>query len=421
MYKSYGHFDDKKDPKKWRKYIENPENIERHAFLPFILDKRKIIKYNKEKGRLKKTRDIYYSAHLDRYIYQWYNHKLNSYYNKYAVENDIDECVVAYREKIKGMTNIEISKYVFMYILEQKDAIIMVGDFKSFFDKLDHEYLKSMICKVMKIDNGILPKDYYNIYKSITKYAYFDMNNIIKTTQKSKSEIYKAKRIFNIDEFRKNKRLCLKINKDNYGIPQGSSISSVLSNIYMLEADKAINKIVQKYNGIYRRYSDDFLMILPNISESLFKTIYQEVINILKNNGNPILEDKKTQIYKYNNNSLKNITKYFIESETIGKNEIDYLGFSFDGKNVRIRDKSISKYYYRMTSKAKTIKRNGGYILKGNEKVKISMRNLYELYSDNGDRNFVSYTKRVEKAYRNTNIFISPRKKFFEKIKQRLK
>lgn len=109
------------------------------------------------------------------------------------------------------------------------------------------------------------------------------------------------------------------------------------------------------------------------------------------------------------------------------------LGLSFvDTINlqntVNITNKDISrieKDYFNnvdiLLMNPKTIKRNGGYILKGNEKVKISMRNLYELYSDNGDRNFVSYTKRVEKAYRNTNIFISPRKKFFEKIKQRLK
>ena len=37
---------------------------------------------------------------------------------------------------------------------------------------------------------------------------------------------------------------------------------------------------------------------------------------------------------------------------------INYLGFLFDGKNIKIRPRAITKYYYRMRRKARTIGRS---------------------------------------------------------------
>ncbi|MGN1433499.1 MAG: hypothetical protein ACI4XI_07335, partial [Ruminococcus sp.] len=58
-----------------------------------------------------------------------------------------------------------------------------------------------------------------------------------------------------------------------------------------------------------------------------------------------------------------------------------FLGFSFDGSKITIRSKTISKYYYRMYSKAKTITKNKGYTKNGK---KISKENLYKRYSIRG-------------------------------------
>lgn len=52
-------------------------------------------------------------------------------------------------------------------------------------------------------------------------------------------------------------------NPNSYGIPQGSPISALLANVYMLDVDKKVYEIVAAQNGMYMRYSDDFIIILP--------------------------------------------------------------------------------------------------------------------------------------------------------------
>ncbi len=149
----------------------------------------------------------------------------------------------------------------------------------------------------------------------------------------------------------------------------------------MLNVDKEIHKIVEEFKGLYMRYSDDIIIVLPNVSEINFKNKLNEILNIYEDKSKVKLEREKTQIYKYDKNELVNCNKIMSEKFVNGKNRIDYLGFSFDGKIVTIKDKTISKYYYRVYRKLKTIVKNGGINKKGK---KISPRNLYIKYSVKG-------------------------------------
>ncbi|HEM0173375.1 TPA: RNA-dependent DNA polymerase, partial [Listeria monocytogenes] len=68
----------------------------------------------------------------------------------------------------------------------------------------------------------------------------------------------------NISKFREfqkdNKTL---YNKNKFGIPQGSAISAVFANIYASEFDLKLKEIADEFSGIYRRYSDDFILVIP--------------------------------------------------------------------------------------------------------------------------------------------------------------
>lgn len=397
--RGYTHFDKRVDLKKIKNYIYNPEKIKKHGFYPFIYSEVSFKKYseNEEKKKKIKTRPICYSSHKDRLIFSYYSFLLNEKYNEFVEKYGININIIAYRTNLKKC-NIDFAKQAFDFIKQTEECTVIVGDFTSFFDNLDHQHLKEMLCKVLKCEK--LSEDWYAIYKNITRYSSCDLKDIIELSglENNKSGVKKLNSkeiIFNNLEFRnykKTKKLKIKKNETKKGVPQGSSISAVLSNVYMIDYDKQLNEYVKKYNGLYLRYSDDFILVIPNDNDSTEHV--DNILKIVKSFKSVKLQKEKTEIFKFNNNS-------FFENK-----KLDYLGFTFDGKNVAIRDKTISKYYYRMYRKVKSIVKSGG-IIKRTKKV-ISCRNLYETYSIKGARvdknkkklgNFITYVKRAEKKF----------------------
>ena len=97
---------------------------------------------------------------------------------------------------------------------------------------------------------------------------------------------------------------------------------------------------------------------------------------------------------------------------------INFIGFTFDGSSITVRDKTTSKYYYRMHHKAKGIAhqywRGKGY--QGSD-------NLYRLYSPNGQYgrgNYFTYLSRVQNAFPKHAIMI-PENRIMTKIRLTLK
>jgi hypothetical protein len=174
-YKRYSHFDSKKDIKHWFAYIKEPKNICSHGFYPFIHFTMK--KYTYRNGATRtKPREICYSSHIDRYIYEYYNYLLNESYNSYAKSTGINKCAVAYRNNLH-QNNITIAKEVFNFIKSGDDKyFILISDFTGYFDKIDHKNLKKNLEIVLNVDR--LPDDWYKVFKSVTKYSYIDLDII---------------------------------------------------------------------------------------------------------------------------------------------------------------------------------------------------------------------------------------------------
>ena len=106
----------------------------------------------------------------------------------------------------------------------------MIGDFTNFFDNLDHLYLKQQLCQLLGVCQ--LPDDYYAVYKSVTKYCKWDLNDLLTLNHlKSHEELNKKDRVLSPYDFRKYKHAFLQKNPNAYGIPQGSPISALLANV----------------------------------------------------------------------------------------------------------------------------------------------------------------------------------------------
>ncbi|MBY0429463.1 MAG: hypothetical protein K2Q32_09625, partial [Alphaproteobacteria bacterium] len=113
--KGYLHFDKSLVSHEAEKYVTNPGNISKHSFSPLIhyqkisikvqRDKIKEAKYKESgktlpKPKLKitsKPRDIFYTSHVDGYIYSYYTYLLHDAYEAFLKQNSLTSNVIAYR------------------------------------------------------------------------------------------------------------------------------------------------------------------------------------------------------------------------------------------------------------------------------------------------------------------------------------
>lgn len=130
----------------------------------------------------------------------------------------------------------------------------------------------------------------------------------------------------------------------DFGIPQGSPISSVLANIYLLHFDKIVNKFINVNGGIYRRYSDDIVVVCPlKVKDTLKEIVYREILNFHLE-----IQENKTQIFQFKRAQNELSCGQEFEGVTNWNKNFIYLGFEFDGKNVLLKSASLSGYYRKM-------------------------------------------------------------------------
>ena len=446
--KGYTHFDYRSSLNQNFEYVSNPENVANHGFYPLIHFKDIQKKYDKTKDRKykQKVRKLYYSSHLDRSIYMHYASILNKKYNERIKADDMDDSVIAYRTDLRGKSSYDFAIDAFARMLEMKDCQILIGDFTSFFDELDHVILKQKIQDLLGVER--LSDDWFRVYEQITKYQYVELGSLVYMEcqrqffmmNSSKEKYIKGKRYtfckcpiidfkienikykdedsweriafedysliepkassscmdcnsteckcsqpknsmwkngacinrecyktfnklskFDIEEVRrlheinKDKHKIIKRHKDSKGIPQGTAISAILANVYMLDFDKQVNDMVKGLGGVYMRYSDDFIIILPD--EADFKLMYGELQEIIRSVKLEVKDDK-TQIYKHSLDSspkIQCVMSQYIDGAKKNKDMVEYLGLAYDGESVEIKDATRHKFLRRANRKLKSI------------------------------------------------------------------
>ena len=419
--KGYAHFDKRVRADTFEAYVKSPESVAHHAFMPLIHFTKEDVRYSKTNGReKKKPRDLFYVSHKDAFMYQWYSNSLNSHYNKRVVKDGTNNCVVAYRNNKPGKFNAHFAKEAIDFIRKVESCYIIVGDFTGFFDNLEHAHLKKMLCDLLEVER--LRDDYWAVLKSVMQYSWFEFDDLTKLNDLKKfQEINKLPTVLPIAVFRENKSTCLKKNRHRYGIPQGTPISAFLSNLYMLCFDKQMNNLLSSAKGLYRRYSDDFIIVIPSTID--LNEIWQKIDSIIKSTPRIVLQEKKTKVFSYEDLKILNCNSCLFPTIANSKNELEYLGFAFDGERISIREKTISKYYYRAYRRVDSARlRKYGIIDK-----RADYYTLYKNYTHLGKSakgknrgNFLTYVDRCKKVFGENEKVDIVSKKHWDKIQNRL-
>ncbi len=361
--------------------ITNPTLIKTHSFFPLIkvAKSSRIYRTNPE-TKLKtiewKERPISYASHYDALIYSWYTHQLEFYYEKRLKTAGLDECVIAYRKL--GKSNIDFASEVFEFIKNNPDYSSLALDIKGFYDTLNFGLVKKAWKENLYVKD--LPQDHYAIFKSVTKYAYVRLREINKALKVGTKSYFKSTLFLNLktlDLLRENNKI--KKNKLK-GIPQGTTISCVLSNLYMFDFDKAMFQKIKEYGGIYRRYSDDILILCPKEYISVIEKFALDNIDTLK----LVIQKSKTEIRHFSPSP----TGIVCVNEEGKLSKIQYLGLTFDGKIINLRHKGYARFERKMHG---AIVKN---LIKSKEnKTPFFKKKIYERYSPLGEHNYVSYAK----------------------------
>lgn len=381
--------------------VKSPKAVATHAFFPLMFKqipqrRYKVVGYTMDdypkpirghkkvkSGKVestKKLRPINYATHIDAHIYSYYASEIlaKKYEQLLQKEPELSKCIIAYRRikeenKESGKNNIHFAKEVFDEIKRYGNCTAFAFDIENFFSSLNHKYLKKIWCELLGVKS--LPPDHFNLYKSITKFKFvkmqelrqkggnFDEKKLAENRKSGVEAFFKSTKEFR--EAIKNGDLGIYSNDskdaDNVicGIPQGLAISAILANVYLLKFDQVMYKeIVEKRGGMYRRYSDDIVVICPNADvEEIEHLVINQIITC-----NLIISGGKTEICQFikahNDNlecvSVKKIRGEYVESQ---QGSFGYLGFEFNGKSILIKSKNLSKFYRRMKYQIKSKKK----------------------------------------------------------------
>jgi len=187
----------------------------------------------------------------------------------------------------------------------------------------------------------------------------------------------------------------------DFGIPQGSPISSVLANIYLLYFDNTINKFITESGGIYRRYSDDMVVVCPlDVKDKLTELVYSEIEKYKLE-----IQSKKTQIFQFKREDKKLICGQEFEGITNWNKNFIYLGFEFDGESVLLKSASLSGYYRKMKRTIRRAKHFSKNPFSKNKGV-VFKRRILKKFSYKGAKRTRKYLWNIdEKRFIKTNSY----------------
>jgi hypothetical protein len=212
---------------------------------------------------------------------------LSKRYEEELVRKGISACPIAYRRISQdsgsgGKCNIDFAKDAFEEIEGLGNCVAVASDIRSYFETIDHDKIKHYWGKLLEC--WVLPDDHYAVYTNITKYRCVDQRDVFRRLGylgpvERNGRVVEGfvipfkeipKKLCSNNDF-KNK-ICggdptfpslVQRNDGSFGVPQGAPISDLIANFVLIDFDQVMATYASLRGGVYMRYSDDILLILP--------------------------------------------------------------------------------------------------------------------------------------------------------------
>lgn len=409
--RGYVHFDSPLGQVAAEHLATSPQAVATHAFYPLLrytVETQKVEK-NKATGLVlykpPKKRPISFSAHADAHIYSYYANLLAIPYEESLGKAGLGASILAFRSL--GKSNIDFANEAFELIKGMGECVAFATDISGFFDNLDHLHLKKAWARLLESES--LPADHYAVFRSLTKFSYVILEEVLPALGLSMNNPPRSpERLCSPQVFREKIRGAglVKQHREPKGIPQGSPISALLSNIYLLEFDQRLHAEISRRGGHYMRYCDDILCIVPfSQAENLFELV-----------------DGLIGEYQLEINEMKTDTIHFskVSGTLEAKRPLQYLGFTFDGVRKLIRSSAFAKFSDKMRRGVNLAQQTAKKHNKRRPKAaRIWRQTLYERYSHLGNRNFVRYGLRAAEKM-NSDAIKKQLRPLWKRLEQRI-
>lgn len=376
----YVHFDTPLSNSDCKTLVTDPKAVSRHSFYPFLRVDFIRTKFQRiapgQVKRSKKVREIRYAAHADAAIYAYYNFILMERYEQKLAQLSLTSNVTAFRSL--GRSNIDFAQEAFEWIDQHRPCVALGFDVKDFFGSIDHTILKNSWASLIETES--LPRDHYSVFRSLAKHASVELRSALEALAISKSSLERATRICDPKKFRtliRGKSL-IQVNSGK-GIPQGSPISAALSNIYMLKFDTKLKAYTESCGGLYRRYCDDILVIIPESEVENVSALVESTLSDL----NLDMQHAKTLRCHFGPDNADR--------------PLQYLGLIYDGSRVSLRAAGVSRFYVKMrrgVRQYRNAKRTDGDTPLLVQRRK-ELLNRYSKHAAKRDRTYFNYVNRA--------------------------
>lgn len=365
--------------------VRDPKFVSRHSFSPLLHRAKSEKRYKvcpKSKKRIISTKDrpIKYASHRDACIFAYYAHRLGALLDEHYVQSGLSDSVIAYRAL--GQGNYDFAADTYAFAKQNSPVTILAFDVTSFFDNLDHGLLKRRLKRIFGVAE--LPEDWLRVFRAVTRYHFVDLERL-KANPDFASRFAATRRdpIATVAELKAAGVPFVPNPTPKKGIPQGTPMSAVASNLCMIDFDASARTYCVGIGALYRRYSDDILVICK---PEHTKAAEAEILRLIGLEGLEIAPHKTE------------VTLFDADAPGDGK-VAQYLGFMLGRDDAALRQSSLSRQWRKMRRAFRRTQRIASGEVAAGRADKAFTKRLRKRFTALKFRNFSSYARRSARAF----------------------